>query len=98
LIIHKQSKHRKSFTACGLRKILFPDAVTKDWEKVTCINCKRMFASNETAFWKFKLKCRHHINNKVVEDGKIFYRDYCTNGEFTICNRHSCKILKGGIK
>ena len=33
MVIHKQSKHRRSFTVCGLRKILFPEAVTKDWEK-----------------------------------------------------------------
>jgi hypothetical protein len=98
LIIHKQSKHKKEFTVCGLKKILFPNAVTRNWEKVTCENCKRLMASNELAFWKFKLKCKHHINNKIINDGKICYYDYCTMGELDVCNRHTCKILNGGTK
>lgn len=98
MIIHKQSKHKKSFTVCGLKKILFPSAVTKDWEKVTCENCRRLLASNELAFWKFKLKCKHHINNKSIRDGKIFYNDFCTIKELDVCNRHTCKILNGETK
>lgn len=98
MIIHKQSKHKKSFTVCGLKKILFPNAVTKDWEKVTCENCRRMIATNEMVFWKFKLKCRHHINNKSIFDGKIYYNDYCTYKELDVCTRKTCKILNGENK
>lgn len=98
MIIHKQSKHKKSFTVCGLKKILFPNAVTNDWEKVTCENCKKVMLSNEVAFSKYKYKCRHHTYSKVVSYEKISYHDYCTFSGLDNCSKRSCKILNGENK
>jgi hypothetical protein len=95
MIIHKQSRHKKAFTVCGLIKINFPNAVTKDWVKVTCENCRRLMASNEMAFSKFKYKCEHHVNDKTINNGQIKYYDYCTYKDLGVCNRHQCVILNG---
>lgn len=93
MVIHKQSKRRKSKTVCGYKKINFPNAVTGDWEKVTCLKCKRLMASNEKIFWNFNRKCKHHIYQKELVDGTIKYLNYCTYGELGICSRHTCKML-----